>query len=153
MIYLLSYTWVDENQISLQLANKVTQQALPKGHLQIKGFSTKSNYTSTTVGKKEDYIVFGDRLYLGSKARDTLLSVGLRVQEQLGIAYKVQEFAVLNKGILQKLTAQGCVSADHVFTLKEGTVLPLRCAFQNVTSSAKLTPKTCYVLFVNDRDN
>ena len=80
------------------------------------------------------------------------MSVNLRVQEQLGIAYNAQELAVLNKAPLQKLAAEGCVSADNEFTVKEGTVLPLKGAFQNVTSSAKLTPKTCYVLFVNDKD-
>ena len=150
LIYLVSYTWVNENQISLQLADRVTDQALPKDHLQIKGFSSKSNYSSTIVAKQEDYIVFGDRLYLGCKAGDTLLSVGLRVQEQLGIAYSAQEFVALNKGPLQKLTAQGCVNSNNMFTVKEGTVLPLKGALQDVTSSAKLIPKTCFMLFIKD---
>ena len=150
LIYLVSYTWVNENQISLQLADRVTDQALPKDHLQIKGFSSKSNYSSTIVAKQEDYIVFGDRLYLGCKAGDTLLSVGLRVQEQLGIAYSAQELVALNKGPLQKLTAQGCVNSNNMFTVKEGTVIPLKGALQDVTSSAKLFPKTCYMLFIKD---
>ena len=150
LIYLLSYTWVNENQISLQLADRVTDQALPKDHLQIKGFSSKSNYSSSTVSRQEDYIVFGDRLYLGCKAGDTLLSVGLRIQEQLGIAYSAQEIAVLNRGPLQKLTVQGCVNSDNMFTVKEGTGLPLKGALQNVTSSTQLIPKTCYMLFVKD---
>ena len=68
LIYLISYTWVDESQISLQLANKVTEQALPKDHLQIKGFGTKSHCSTTAATRQEDYIVFGDRLYLGCKA-------------------------------------------------------------------------------------
>ena len=150
LIYLVSYTWVNENQISLQLADSVTDQALPKDHLQIKGFSSKSNYSSTTVAKQEDYIVFGDRLYLGCKAGDTLLSVGLRVQEQLGIAYSAQELVALNKGPLQKLTAQGSVNPNNMFTVKEGTVIPLKGALQDVTSSAKLIPKTWFMLFIKD---
>ena len=150
LIYLLSYTWVNENQISLQLADRVTDQALPKDHLQIKGFSSKSNYASTAVS---NFIVFGDRLYLGCKAGDTLLSVGLRVQEQLGIAYSAQEIVSLNKGPLQRLTVQGCVNSDNMFTVKEGTVLPIKGALQNMTFSSpasKLIPKTCYMLFVKD---